>query len=341
MKIDFIKNHKTKKISLDEIKFHNDYDGQKELTNIVNEYLENSILIPIKSSGLTFEKPHLYQKYLIVEESDEHILEEIGKIKLLNMNYYRRHPNDFEKDKKYIYQINDYFFNRKENEVILSVNERSLEVFGDEKFLSSKTCTKLLTKLNLSIEQMNIYFSPEIFMYYKNNKTNNNKVLIVENKDTWTTMRNISINEKNILGYNFDAIIYGEGRKIQSSFSFISDAEFFDFNSKNNLFYYFGDLDSSGIDIFFGLKQKYENYKIIPFKEGYSILIENMNFYGHKKMHEDETEKKDIKISTEKIKYCFNYLDDKTINKILTFCNKNYIVPQEVLNNRRLMEGCV
>ena len=337
MNIDFIKKHKQKTITLEEIKKNVKFCTQKELYTIIQEYIDKNILSPIKNSGYSYEQPFVYKKYRIIKDDYSEILEEISEIKILDMKYYRNHPDEFQKDKEKILKINNYFYTKPQNDMVLSINERSLEIFNDEKFLASDDCSKLLTKLKLKVEDFNIYKTPEIFMYYRNKNISSNKILIVENKDTFTTIKKALISGNKILGHVFDAVIYGEGRKIISSFNFISDEEFADFNSKNNIFMYFGDIDASGINIFYSLKKIYSDYKIVAFNEAYEYLLSQKEKYSHIKLHDDETVKKDIKITFEQISNCILW-DKKLNDEILIFCNENKIIPQEVLNNRVLRE---
>lgn len=334
MELKFIKEHKTKTITIDEIKNHVKYTTQKELYDIVQEYIEKNILIPF-GKGTTYERPYLHKKYKIVPEDNSEILKEMEELKLLNMNHYKKNIQEFINHKSYLIAMNKYFTTSLSSDVTLSLNERSLKIFKDEKFLASKTGGKVIANVGRTLDDFNIYRTPEIFMYYRHNTSSGN-VLIVENKDTWTTFKKHLIKHNNILGKEFDAIIFGEGKKILSSFQFISESEFESFNSKGNTFYYFGDIDSSGISIMYRFMESYKQYNIVPFMEGYDILFENMDTYGHKKYHEDKTEKEDINITKEKIAKCFPHID---VDAIYDFCKESKIIPQEVVNNEILIRG--
>ncbi len=66
-------------------------------------------------------------------------------------------------------------------------------------------------------------------------------------------------------------LIYGEGRKIISSFQFVSEYGL----NENDEYYYFGDLDPEGINIFAELSEHYKDrgYYITPYKPGYRQLL--------------------------------------------------------------------
>lgn len=334
MELKFIKEHKKKTITIDEIKQHITYTSQKELYNIIGEYINKKILEPF-GKDVTYESPSVHKKYKIVPEDCSEILKEIDGFQLLNMKYYKQNPKEFINHKPYLIAIKKYFTNALHTDTTLSLNERSLLIFKDEKFLSSKLGLKIISNIGLTQDSFNIYHTPEIFMYYKNN-TKSGNVLIIENKDTWTTFKRNLISHKNVFGKNFDAIIYGEGRKILSSFQFIQDEEFSDFNSVNNKFYYFGDIDSSGISIMYSLMKKYDKYNITPFMDGYNILFNNIEQYGHMKYHDDLTEKNDNNVSIDAIKECFTNINAEDL---YNFCKQGKIIPQEVVNNDILMKG--
>ncbi len=209
----------------------------------------------------------------------------------------------------------------------LSINERSLQVFGNEKFLASTECKKILNQYGLSIGLFNIYHTPEPFIYYLNRSASKD-ALIVENKDTWYTMRKILMDTGSICNMDFKALIYGEGRKIQSSFEYINADDTRDIHDIQS-FYYFGDIDSSGIDILYKLQKQYPLHQIIPFEIGYHYLF--------RKKHSGRTKEMvvSIPISYEKVQV-LDFLGEDAVNEIYTLCNHDYIIPQELLNYKIL-----
>ena len=334
MNTDFIYKHPKKTITLEKIEEELQFENQKELYGFINGCINSGILSPC-GRAMTARTPSVHLKYLIHKPENTDVLAKLNGIRHIDTKYYLKHAEDVDKDYEYLLAINNYFAQSLPTDVELSVNERSLLIFNDEKFLSSKNGKKILSKINLSVEDFNVYVVHETFMYYRHN-TKSGNVLIIENKDTWATFKRNLIKYKNIFGLEFDAIIFGEGKKIISSFEFIGDEEFNDFNSKKNTFYYFGDVDSSGISILYSLMQKYSDYNIVPFMAGYNILFKNMNKYGHVKYRDDETEKSDVYITADKILHCF---PSNNHQQILVFCRENKIIPQEVVNNEVLMRG--
>ena len=214
------------------------------------------------------------------------------------------------------------------NQVPLSVNERSLQVFGNEKFLNSNEGKSLLHKYHIPIQTLNVYQTPEPFVYYKNPNSESHNALIIENKDTWYTMRNILKENGKICGMDVLALIYGEGRKIQNSFSYINESDTEDIRSANS-FYYFGDIDTAGIDIFYKLKSGYPAYYIEAFKPAYQYLYRSRN----------RMRKKDSQIGTRLRPNeitVLDFLGPEARVELLDLCNNDFIIPQEILNNEVL-----
>lgn len=332
----FLSNYSKKTISIDEIKQNCKFDSQKELKDIIDNLIQENFLIPMRTSGFTFEKPEIFLKYKIPQKDYSEQLEEIKKFINLDMSFYIRNPQIYNEDKEVLIEIENYFLTKKQSDIDLSINERSLEIFGDEKKLLSSGVGNILKRVNLSVLDFNTYESKEPFMYYKHSTSNKSgNVLIVENKDTWNTMKRILIDELDIIGYYFDAIIYGEGKKIISSFSSISDKEYQEFNSKDNTFFYFGDIDSTGIKIMDGLVSKYSNYKIKPFYPGYNYLLLKIK-KAHIKIKENNKVKDDSHIDKNIIE---RYFKKEYVNEIYQLCLDNKIIPQEYLNNKVLRKG--
>lgn len=220
------------------------------------------------------------------------------------------------------------FFRSQQSKTPLSINERSLQIFGNEKFLASSECKKILNKYHISMGAFNVYNTPEPFIYYTYPGYSKD-ALIIENKDTWYTMRKVLMETGKICGCKFKALIYGEGRKIQSSFEYINEEDTKDIHDIE-YFYYFGDLDSSGIDILYKLKKNYPIYRIMPFEPAYEFL------YSKKRNGRVKDLKLQIPISYEEVRI-LSFLGENAVNDIYTFCNHDYIVPQENLNYEELM----
>ena len=266
---------------------------------------------PLKRPGKNGLNPPLYRRYQCIQTALR--LEPEMRKKLLNhyhpaltLGYYLDNPRDYENDRTYIDAIDAFLKARPDpssvhsrqavtipgasdpipsaprasaehssppsNRMEVSVNERSFALFGDEKFLASSAGRRLLQRLGIDYARLHCYETFEPFFYYSLAPREHNDVLIVENKDTFFTLKkHFTSGRHHWGGKNFRLLIYGEGKKILSSFAYFP--ELTDFHSKENQFYYFGDLDPEGITIFEGLAQRYPQFRFTPFQLFYEALL--------------------------------------------------------------------
>lgn len=308
----------------------------KDAVELVNSLINDGVIEAVKSSKDTFKQPVIKTKYRLIKEEVDYTkyINELNFVLYhkLDTSYYRQHLDCYVEDRNDVLKISKYMAenNYDIKNIPMSVNERSLCIFNDEKRLLTKDCLAVLNRVGISLDDLNVYRTPEPFFYYYNKNSKCNNVLIVENKDSWYTIRELIREEKLILGMEFKAVIYGEGRKILSSFADISYEEYSGFNSSENNFYYFGDIDKGGLFIFLALRKMSKEYDIKPFISAYRIMLHNINL-GRTKEY-----KKDIKISKEDIIKAFNGLNMDEINTIIDVCSKSMILPQEIVNNKVL-----
>lgn len=253
--------------------------GYPSFVRVIEELENEGRIRPVKRPGKNGLNPPLYIRYQRVEAAPS--LQPAERQRLLNryhpaltLGYYLDHPDDYEKDRPYIEAL-DGFLKAYPNGVPTpaSVNERSFAVFGDEKFLVSPAGRRLLQRLGLEYDRLNCYETFEPFFYFALSPRAENDILIVENKDTFFTLkRHFGTGRHQWSGKDFRLLIYGEGKKIWSSLAYFS--ELTDFQARQNHFYYFGDLDPEGIAIFGGLAKRYPEYRLQPFQPFYITLLQ-------------------------------------------------------------------
>lgn len=310
----------------------------------VNNLLEDGIIT--KCGKNTNKKSNeLYLKYNIVKEKEKIKLskEDLSFIAALNSkintSYYLNHPEEFLNDKKYIKIINDFLnkTSEKESTEFISINERSYELFKDEKFLKggkdiASIGENILKKLNISYSDIYCYknYKPMLMLtlpnYFMSDKRN---VLIVENLDTYWTinkllMEGININER------IDMLIYGQGNAITGDFVHYSR---YGITDKDTIFY-FGDIDNHGLFIFNTFKEKFKNLNVKLAGSWYDLMLgvsdlESLNPVRTEKQSKlDEEELDDILLD-------MSCESSKIIKDIL---HQDKYIPQEVLNFGYLKE---
>lgn len=77
----------------------------------------------------------------------------------------------------------------------LAKNERAYQIWNDEKILDNSLC-KSMIKWNELEKMLNYYLTLEPFFDYLHTKKEKMTMLIIENKDTWYTMRKIMNEQK-------------------------------------------------------------------------------------------------------------------------------------------------
>jgi len=248
--------------------------------NAVMALINEKKIVPIKASKFNGRNPALYNRYRkVVEEEDfQNLKEELYLLSpRLKIDYYLKHIKEYKKVRGIIKELND-FLRRPDIEEILqikvSLNERSYQIFKDEKLLSDSKGEKILKNLGMDYSSLNCCKTYEPFFYILYNSKKGNKGLIVENKDTFYSIKRVFAGNKTALhDTNFNLLIYGEGKKILKSFGFVN--EILTDTAPGDTFYYFGDIDYEGIGIFLELERRYSEFTILPFVPLYSLLINN------------------------------------------------------------------
>lgn len=324
-----ILNYHKKTLTYEELyNLYNTLDYYR-LAEKVEELVNKGLLVPKLSTGTNGRNPALYKKYGIIKPEEDFTLI-INEIKSLNaffnINYYLNKPKEYEKVRQYVQKLNDYIvYNFNRLSIPMSINERSYEIWGEEKYL--RRASSMLSKLGISIEELKVYDTPEPFFSETINKSSNN-VLIIENKDTWFTLKKyLRENNSNIYGIDIALLIYGEGKKIISSIDYLQHQDFSFLD--NPTIYYWGDIDFEGINIFYLLSEKVE-LKLLT--SAYMDMLNKVKDIDNlKEMKEKQNKTKDLE------KFLINFSSEYS-SKINEIFIKNRYIPQEIINYRILME---
>ncbi len=308
--------------------------GYEEHVKIVKELVDNVRLEPVVASKLNGRRPSLYNKYRIVETSSTDYSSEREQIKLLhpyfNHQIYFDNPSIYSNNQFEINALSDYLWNHKnELERTMSINERSLKIWGKEKLLKehySKLCNIFSFK-SWSLDKLNFYETPEPFFEYIHKRSEKMNILIVENKDTWYTLRKAMTEfDCNLfLDKEFNAILYGEGRKITRQSGRLEEYKDDMFAGDDIEFYYFGDLDNEGISIFQDLVKANKNISIKPFITAYELMIK----LSHD-CHLPGT--KDKRVVKSGVCTFITYLSLESQKKLTEILVNGEYIPQEIIN---------
>lgn len=280
-----------KRISLEKIELRYKVTSYQELYHKVLELMETEKIKPVKASGTNGKKPALYKEYWMIEtpEDTSSLIEELSYLYVpsISTDYYLKHLKQYQEDRPWVLLLNRYLkTNRDELKTPQSINERSFAIWKREKFLKEEQGRKILKRCGISMEMMNLYETTEPLSYYVHTREIPQNMLIVENKDTFYSMRkHLLCGNQQILGVNIGTLIYGAGKGILRSFEdFKLCAEPY-MRAKENTIYYFGDLDYEGIGIYERLAMLFqEHYIIRPFSEAYIRMVEKAEEMGIEEM---------------------------------------------------------
>ena len=192
------------------------------LVESINNLISDGIIVPIKNKRNTNGKiPSLFMKYRIIKnkEAEEETIKEIKHLSPeLKIEKYLNHKETYKKQRKEIKKLDEFLKSKKEKlQTKISKNERAYQIWGYEKMLDTQI-GKSIINFNELEEKLNFYLTPEPFFDYILEQKEKMTILIIENKDTWYTLRKIAKDNKmrtiKILGTPIDGLIYGEGNKI-------------------------------------------------------------------------------------------------------------------------------
>lgn len=298
----------------------------------IMELLEEGKIKPLKASGKNGKKPALYREYWLLEEEEDYsdLIEELKfqLVPAISIDYYLSHLRVYQEERPFVLLLNTYLQEKKEKLHFLeSVNERSFEIWAKEKFLKEGPGKKILKHCGLAIDLLKVYETSEPLAHYAHTREVPQKLLILENKDTFYSMRRHLLGgESKILGETFGTLIYGSGKSILRSFQdFDLSVEPY-MTDKRNEILYFGDLDYEGIGIWERLYRLCEGrYEIRPFLRAYEAMLEKAEKI---ETLPDTKEQQNRHISP----VFFSYFSETTTVKMKNILEKGTYVPQEILN---------
>lgn len=252
-------------------------EGQRIFHSAVKQLVEDAVLLPVGPTPNTIGG--VYSKYKKINEmkpKEDELVPEMVRIIVppAKLDYYLKNPRDYTEDREIITIISDFLRQRRFE--MVTVNERAYELFRDEKFFKGtgkarSRGERILKRLGLNYQSIGCKETLEPFFSFAKKDFhlhNERKIYIIENKDTfWSFKDNVM---EAAAAVTVDMLIYGEGRKILSSFKFIEEYEI---NPKRDEVFYFGDLDPEGINIYAELAAGYPQYQIDPFYAGYEAMV--------------------------------------------------------------------
>lgn len=305
--------------------------------------MENGEIKPVEASGTNGKKPALYRKYWILEPQRDYseLIEELEYrlVPAISIDYYRNNVETYAQDRVWVLMLNDFWKNGKKSlKVPVSMNERSFEIWHREKFLQKGPGKKILKRCGLTTEDLNYYETSEPLAYYVHTRNTPQNLLIIENKDTFYSIRRAMIaGRSRILGIEIGTLIYGAGKGILRSFQDFMFCVEPHMREKDNTILYFGDLDYEGIGIFERLAEGFERaqvssvqqgsreLEIRPFLEAYEAMLYKADAIPSLP---ESSDLQNRNISTR----FFSYFTSRQVERMLNILESGRFLPQEMLS---------
>lgn len=344
-----------------------------EFAQLINSLIDVHLLDPVKSSGKNGRRPALPNKFRILKPEEDYT-QALEDIKLLhprfNHSKYVKQPSMYVKHKKEIDTLSKFLWEHEDLlQTPMSVNERSFQIWGIEKLIKEKSVIKTIFQFNdWDLSLLNYYETPEPFFEYNfPMAATEMNILIIENKDTWFTIRKIMREDGlNHLFRDYHVLLYGEGKKIISRNNRLKEYDALQqgngdnhldiscrmqeekqlnnnsleerdkpLRTGTNTYYYFGDLDYEGIEIYQTLKADNPELNIHLTTELYSWMLAEAKKYNLPKTKAGQR-KGDITLF-------LRQFSEEERTKISDILRKGTYIPQEILNYHllkgKMMEG--
>lgn len=311
--------------------------GYTQFAKEINKLMENNCIKEIKSSPYNGLNPPLKLRWELAFKEESSIWDKSNILKLsdcLDFTYYVKNPK-YQTPLEWEYIENIYrFIKSREHREWASVEERSLELFYDEKFLINRGDTPkgkygILSRLNLTYDDLKMIKYGEMFIYWNRGTKDIKKIIILENHSTFFSYKRIAELNKSIFGTYPDLLIFGEGKKIESSFSFIEEIV----NIEDIEVLYFGDIDPEGLGIYIRLKERYPNVNIRLQHNAYIELISVSNRY-----YPLNGQRKEQLFLDKFLEEIGEYLEEKDLRKLKYIWDNDFRIPQELINYEYLLK---
>ena len=335
IKVSDIESWKKRTIEFNDLRMLSSSSDYDALYRDVCVLVDENILLPVKASGTNGRVPPLSKKYRIAlsREAADYTDEIRALYPTFRILHYSKHPEQYARDRDVIKPLSDFMHCRyNELKEPLHINERSLQIWGNEKFIrgdkdNRTRIQRILESNGMGMDILNCYDPAYPFEYYVVPfHCSNGPILIVENYATYCSLKIIS----ETVQLPYDVVVFGEGRKITSPHCIddlrerLREEAGIDIKSA----FYFGDLDPAGIRIMTDAADA-NDVTVEPDNGLYRLLLEKGAAFKIP-MHRSQVVNYDLKAIT------FSKESDYEILRKLF--ERNLFLPQEITNRVVLKE---
>lgn len=321
---DYLSQYKLSKISILQLAQQCPSLQYEEFAQMIIAFEQQQLLLPIKSSGMNGKQPSLANSYKINKAFVRlDVRDQIKELKktfypVIWIEYYlTKTSHQLQQDLPALHLLNNYLQKYGLPKTKVLAQERSFEIFNDEKYITEQGGKQLLERVKV-LDLLEIWPIADPVSFAINPVAlcnERHKLLIVENKATFYSLLP-ALKES-----GFTALLYGQGNAINGTIDVLQDQLPLDYDQAQ--FYYFGDVDAEGISIWYSLQQKINISPALPF---YRACLQHIAAKG--KGYQRKNEK-----AIETFVRCFDVHEQQQIIKLL---KNGYYYPQEVLKANEL-----
>ena len=324
-----------KKITLDELLRNRRSAPYSEQYRYITGLMAADKIRPMKSAKSNGKRPALPLGYWLVEpETDYSRYKEELSFYLdprIVPDFYMHHLPVYVKDRREVLQLSNYLKNHSADlQTEVSENERSFAIWHREKFLQRGPGFRILKNCGIDPALLAFYSTSEPLAYYAAQRSAGQNILMIENKDTFFSMRKVLLSGKRqILGTEIGTLIYGAGKGIWKSLDDFDLCVEPYMKDENNHYLYFGDLDYEGIGIYDRVRDIFRSggRKIVPFTAAYRKMAEKAGRLGTEELPETrEQQNRDIR------QEFFNHFSRTEEGWMRNILESGHYIPQEILN---------
>ena len=327
----YLETVRRKTITYQDLKKAAGCDSEESLYHEVKQCVEAGLLSPVASSktngNVLFP---IYLKYRILAKADESETEkdQISKLHpiLLESGLFQRKPAEYQRYKEQIQRLNAWLFSHMDSPIPISRKERSFEIFGEEKQLEDPSFVSLLKRLGVTPDYLSYYDTPEYcFNDYIPERKKALCLLICENKDIWFNIRRMMFEQQkfSLLGTEFHGVVYGCGNRISEKNALTSYTDFL--GTSDIRYYYWGDIDREGLNIYVKLKRSNPGLDITLFTRAYETMLD-------RSVHSPVPTSQDNREQMEDYSEIYSGFDDGHLSMLKESIDQNKRIPQEIIS---------
>lgn len=251
---------------------YEDAGGYPAFSSAVGDLEVTGELVPVRSAPANGRFPSLparFRRTVQEKAAPSDLLHRLHPS--IDTAWYRTHPDELMTDASSLMALDAYLRSRPALESC-AINERSLLVFEDEKFLRSPEGEAFLRRVQVPLERLDVFIPPYPLVYEKYRVDTIGEILVVENMDTFHSLRLCFRQREPVIASRpVDLLIWGEGNKITGS---LPQIDLILGMGSDPVISYWGDIDPEGLAILHRLSTLYPDRKIVPAVPLYAALLD-------------------------------------------------------------------